>query len=110
MPKSKISKKKTASGITYYEGSDNVFRDLGFDEEEAVNLLARSDMMIKIKNILDERGLTQIESAKILGVRQPRISALYTNRLEDFTIDMLMKWLTKLGKRVTFTVEDDESA
>jgi len=73
-------------------------------------MLARSEMIIQIKNILDERKLTQTEAAKLLGVRQPRVSALYTGKLNDFTIDMLMKWLTKLGKRVTINVEDEDVA
>lgn len=110
MPKSKKMQKKKVNGATHLVGSDNVFRDLGFPEEEAVNMLARSEMIIQIKNILDERKLTQTEAAKLLGVRQPRVSALYTGKLNDFTIDMLMKWLTKLGKRVTINVEDEDVA
>ncbi len=106
MPKSKMMRKKKVNGETYLEGSDNVFRDLGFPEEEAVNMLARSEMIIQIKEILDERELTQNEAAKLLGVRQPRVSALYTGKLNDFTIDMLMKWLTILGKKVTIQIED----
>jgi len=96
--------------VTFVEGSDNIFRDLGFPEAEAVNLLARSTLMIEIKNIIDERKLTQAAAAKILGVRQPRVSALYTGRLEDFTVDMLMKWLCKLGKEVKVMVKDKEVA
>jgi predicted XRE-type DNA-binding protein len=106
MPKSKSMKKKTVNGVTFLEGSDNIFRDLGFPEPEAASLLARSGLMIEIKNIIDERKLTQVQAAKILGVRQPRVSAMYTGRLEDFTIDMLVQWLSKLGKDVTITVRD----
>ena len=106
MPKSKLMRTKKVNGAIHLEGSDNVFRDLGFPEEEAVNMLARSEMIIQIKNILDDRKLTQIEAAKLLGVRQPRVSALYTGKLNDFTIDMLMKWLTILGKKVTIQIED----
>lgn len=102
--------KKTVNGVTHLVGSDNIFRDLGFPEEEAVNMLARSEMIIQIKNILDERKLTQTEAAKLLGVRQPRVSALYTGKLNDFTIDMLMKWLTILGKKVTIHIEDEDVA
>lgn len=110
MHKSKKMEKKTINGKSYLVGSDNIFRDLGFPEEDAVNMFARSELIIQIKNILDEKKLTQTEAAKLLGVRQPRVSALYTGKLKDFTIDMLMKWLTKLGKRVTIHVEDEEVA
>lgn len=110
MPNSRSMQKRTVNGMTFLEGSDNIFRDLGFPEAEAVNLLARSTLMIEIKNIIDERKLTQAEAAKILGVRQPRVSSLYTGRIEDFTVDMLMKWLCKLGKDVSVLVKDREIA
>ena len=106
MPNSKKMQQKKVNGMTVLEGSDNIFRDLGFPEAEAVNLLARSTLMIEIKKIIAERKLTQAEAARLLGVRQPRVSALYTGKIEDFTVDMLMKWLSKLGKDVSVLVKD----
>jgi predicted XRE-type DNA-binding protein len=106
MPNSKKMHQKKINGMTVLEGSDNIFRDLGFPEEEAVNLLARSTLMIEIKKIIEERQLTQAEAAKVLGATQPRVSALYTGKIDDFTVDMLMKWLSKLGKDVTVLVKD----
>ena len=110
MQNSKKSVEKTVNGVTFVESSDNIFRDLGFPDAEAVNLLARSTLMIEIKNIIEERKLTQASAATILGVRQPRVSALYTGRIEDFTVDMLMKWLSKLGKEVSIVVKDKDVA
>ena len=98
--------KKTVNGVTFLVGSDNVFRDLGFPEAEAVNLLARSQLMGEVKDSISKNKLTQKEAAKILGVGQPRVSDLYNGKIDRFTIDMLMKWLAKLGKQVTVTVKD----
>jgi predicted XRE-type DNA-binding protein len=97
---------KTINGVQFVEGSDNVFRDLGFPEAEAVNLEARSTLMIIIKCTIETRGLTQAQAAKLLGVQQPRVSALYRGKIDEFTVDMLMKWLAKLGKRVVIDVQD----
>jgi predicted XRE-type DNA-binding protein len=110
MPNSKKLKQRTVNGVAFLEGSDNVFRDLGFPEGEAVNLLARSELMMVIEKSIKERGLTQTEAAKLLGVGQPRLSDLYNGKVERFTIDMLVKWLAKLGKQVTIKVEDQEVA
>jgi len=110
MPNSKKMKQRTVNGVSFVEGSDNVFRDLGFSEAEAVNLLARSELMMAIEKAIKERGLTQTEAARLLGVGQPRLSDLYKGKIERFTIDMLMKWLSKLGKQVTIKVEDQEVA
>ena len=110
MSSSKSMKEMTVDGVTFLEGSDNIFRDLGFPEAEAVNLLARSNLMMAIEKAIKERGLTQTEAAKLLGVGQPRLSDLYNGKAERFTIDMLMKWLAKLGKQVTIKVTDQEVA
>jgi predicted XRE-type DNA-binding protein len=106
MPRSKTKKVDSEHDFQIIKSSGNVFRDLGFPEYEAVNLLARSRLMIQIKNIIEERGLTQTAAAKVLGVRQPRISALFTGKIDDFTVDMLMRWLDRLGKEVVLTVKD----
>ncbi len=44
-------------------GSDNVFRDLGFPEGEAQNLLLRADLSIHIRRIISKLGITQVEAA-----------------------------------------------
>jgi predicted XRE-type DNA-binding protein len=73
MPKSRSTaqRKATTSKPKIFKGSGNVFADLGLPHAEAVNLLARFRLMIQIKNILEDRRLTQSEAARILGVRQP---------------------------------------
>lgn len=110
MSNSKSIKRRTVDGLSFLESSDNIFRDLGFSEAEAVNLLARSRLMMAIEKTIKERGLSQTEAAKLLGVGQPRLSDLYHGKLERFTIDMLMKWLAKLGKQVIIKIENQEVA
>jgi predicted XRE-type DNA-binding protein len=46
--------------------SGNVFRDLGFSDNEAENLRVRSDLMIKLSKLIEERELTQAQAAKLL--------------------------------------------
>jgi predicted XRE-type DNA-binding protein len=110
MPNSKKSKRKTIKGVTFVEGSNNVFRDLGFEEAEAVNLMVRSKLMMTIEAAIRDRGLTQQEAAKLLGVGQPRVSDLFNGKIDRFTIDMLMKWLAKLGKQVTIQIDGQDVA
>ena len=54
-------------------GSDNVFRDLGFPEAEAQNMMLRTDLVIHIRKVIDKLGVTQAEAAKRAGITQPRI-------------------------------------
>jgi predicted XRE-type DNA-binding protein len=85
--------------------SGNVFADLGFGAEEAEHLLVRADLMIALGKVLDARGLTQVQSAKLLGVSQPRISDLRRGKIERFSIDTLVAMLTHAGVKVTFTTK-----
>ncbi len=106
MPKSKPSaKSRKNTQPMFEEASDNIFKDLGFDDEEAANLIVRSDLISQIKRIIKERDWTQIQAAKALGVQQPRVSDLFQGHIGEFSVDMLMSWLIKLGYDVHVTVK-----
>jgi predicted XRE-type DNA-binding protein len=77
-----------------------VFRDLGFRPGKAEHLLVRADLMLRIEKELGSRGLTQAQAAKLLGVRQPRVSDLLRGRVELFSADALIDMLARLGIKV----------
>jgi predicted XRE-type DNA-binding protein len=83
--------------------SGDVFRDLGFDPEEAQHLKVRSELMIELSKLIDNRGLTQADAAKFFGVTQPRISDLKRGKIDRFSIDSLVEMLGHAGVRVSFT-------
>jgi predicted XRE-type DNA-binding protein len=92
------------------KSSGNVFKDLGFSDVEANKKLLKCQLMIEIERIIKAQGWTQAQAAKKLGVVQPRVSELMTTRIERFTIDMLLKYLNRLGKTVKITIVDSELA
>lgn len=79
------------------ESSGNVFADLGFEPEEALNLKLRSDLMIEIEKLIEARGLTQTAAAEVLHVTQPRISDLVRGKVERFSVDSLIEMLGHAG-------------
>jgi len=83
----------------------NVFRDLGFSPHEAEHLLVRSDLMIKVQELIASRRLTQTEVAKILRVTQPRVSDLLRGRIDLFSTDALIDMLACLGVRVRLVLK-----
>jgi predicted XRE-type DNA-binding protein len=88
-------------------GSGNVFVDLGFpDAEERTTKVA---LAVEILRILAEHGLTQAAAAKLLGVNQPKVSALANYRLEGFSVERLMTFLTALGRDVNITIRPRRS-
>lgn len=52
--------------------SGNVFAGLGFDTSEVANLQLRSRLMVELKSIIEESGMTQMQVARKLGIHQSR--------------------------------------
>ncbi len=82
----------------------NVYTDLGFANPEEA--LAKARLAARIAEIIAERGLTQIAAAKVLGVDQPKVSALLRGKLSSFSLERLMRFLTVLGRNVEIVVRD----
>lgn len=95
---------------TIQESSGNVFADLGFEPEEALNLKLRSDLMIEIAKLIEVRGLTQTAAAEVLQVTQPRISDLVRGKVERFSVDSLIEMLGHAGVEVSLVVTDGRQA
>ena len=86
-------------------GSDNVFRDLGFPEDEAQNLMLRADLMIAIQRSIRQSGLSQTDAAKKLDITQPRLSDLFRHRIKRFSLDALVNLAAKAGLTVQMIVK-----
>jgi predicted XRE-type DNA-binding protein len=61
-------------------------------------------MTLQIYRIIKDRGLTQTEAGKILGIPQPQVSALARNRSGNISVGRLIDFLTALGQDVEITV------
>ena len=85
------------------ESSGNVFADLELSNPE--ERLAKAELARKISQIVGERHLTQAEAANLLGIDQPKISALMRGRLGGFSFERLMRFLNLLGRDVEITVK-----
>ena len=82
------------------EGSENIFMDLGFSETEADDLMIRSRLMLEVEKFVERLNLSQREAAKKLGVTQPRLNDLLQGKIQKFSIDALVKMLSKVGIHV----------
>lgn len=91
-----VSKKK----LEVRKSSGNVFADLGFDQDEAEHLRIRSALMATLRQILQDRRLTQAAAATLFDVSQPRISDLVRGKIDLFSIDTLVDMLARANVRV----------
>jgi len=92
------------SGSSYKISSGNVFADLGVDAPEEA--LAKAELTAKISQIITAKGLTQIAAAKLLGIDQPKVSALLRGKLTGFSTERLIRFLNTLGRDVEIVVKD----
>ena len=86
-----------------YESSGNVFEDLGLPHPERV--LARSQIMIRIKEIIKDKGITQKQTAELLGIPQSKVSCLMNGKLSQFSLDHLFELLNALDRDVEIIIK-----
>jgi len=84
-----------------------VFADLGFAEPEEE--LAKAELASQIRQVIKRRRLTQVAAAALMGIDQPKVSALLNGRLANFSTDRLMRLLTALGQDVEIVVRETPS-
>ncbi len=84
-------------------GSGNVFEDLGFEDAEEMQV--RAQLTLRIFHILKDRKLKQKEAATLLDLAQPDVSRLMNGKFNDFSIDRLMRLLSRLDQVVTIQVK-----
>ena len=84
--------------------SGNVFVDLGYSLDEAAILQMRADLMADLRKYINNKKLTQVSAAKILGVSQSRVSDLITGKWEKFSLEMLITLVTKAGMHVKLKI------
>lgn len=83
-----------------------LFNDLGYGDDNGAALLLRTQLLRAVKVELEKKNWSQKEAAEKLGVRQPRISEIQTLRIDKFSVELLIKYLHRLGKEVSFDIRD----
>lgn len=64
----------------------------------------KARLALEINRTIDARQLTQAATAGLLGVSQPKVSALANYKLEGFSVERLMHFLLALGRDVEIRV------
>jgi len=89
--------------IGHPQGTDNVLLDLGFDD--AKELSAKAALALKLNELIDQRGLSQMAAATITGMTQPKVSQVRRYKLQNISLERLMQALVSLDQRVEIVVQ-----
>jgi predicted XRE-type DNA-binding protein len=87
--------------------SGNVFADLGL--ADAGEHLIKAGLVIKIDRIIRQRRLTQSAAAKLMGIDQPKVSAMLGGQFRGYSVERLMRFLVALGQDVEIVVKPRKS-
>lgn len=88
--------------IAITDGTTNVFDDL--DLPDAAERQTKTRLALAVNELIKARGLKQREAAEELGIPQPKVSALKNYRLDQFSVEKLMEFLTALNQDVEIMI------
>jgi len=98
----------TKRRIEVYEGSGNVFADLGLPNPE--ERLLKANIVRELHRLIKQRGLTQVKAAKLIGIHQPDLSLLLRGDFDDYSVGRLMKMLTAFEQDIEIVMKPNRKA
>lgn len=87
---------------TITHGTTNVFADLGY--EDSAERQTKTRLALAVNELLKIRKMKQREIAALLAIPQPKVSALKNYRLDQFSVERLMEFLTALDQDVEIII------
>lgn len=84
------------------QGSTNIYQDLGYDD--AAKMQVKAALAAKIGDIIKRRRLTQTKAAAILGMTQPKLSAMLSGQFRGISESKMTDCLNQLGRDVEIVV------
>ena len=100
-------KQQLIEEVAWEVSSGNVFADLGIENPEEE--LTKAKLVWEIEQIIKKKKLTQVEAAKIMGINQPKVSALIRRKLDGFSVERLIHFLNTLGQDIDIVVRPKPS-
>ncbi len=89
--------------LEHEPSSGNVFADLGL--ADAAEHLIKAGLVVKIDRTIRQRHLTQAAAAQLIGIDQPKVSAMLAGRFRGYSVERLMRFLVALGHDVEIVVK-----
>ncbi|AZL70387.1 MULTISPECIES: helix-turn-helix domain-containing protein [Pseudomonas] len=90
--------------IEIEEGTDNVYADLHL--ADASEMLVKACLASKICSIIKARQLTQLQAAELLGLSQPKVSALTRGKFRGISESKMIDCLARLGRDIQIVVKE----
>lgn len=89
-------------------GSGDVFRDLGYADAGERKL--RVQLAMRVNEIIKDKRLTQAAAAALFGIPQPHVSELKHYKLNRFSSERLLHFMTQLDRDVEIVIRPRDAA
>jgi predicted XRE-type DNA-binding protein len=83
--------------------SGNVYADLGFENPE--EMLLKAHLVMLLSKAIKAKGLNQYQAAEVLGIDQPKVSALVRGQFSGYSLERLFKYLNVFDLDVEVSVK-----
>ena len=83
--------------------SGNVFSGLGL--ADASEHMIKAGLVVKIDRTIRQRRLTQTAAAQLMGIDQPKVSAMLAGQFRGYSVERLMRFLVTLGHDVEIVMK-----
>ncbi len=87
----------------FVKSSGNIFEDIG--DSDPKSTLTRTQIISRIVDIINDKGLSEIEAAKVLGISPTKVSLLMNGKLSQFSLDELFLLLNALDKDIEIIIK-----
>jgi predicted XRE-type DNA-binding protein len=107
MAKRNIERTRAAGEVAddaVIRGTGNVFADLGY--ADAGERQTKLRLAHAVNGVIARRRLNQGAAAEKLGINQPKVSALANYKLDGFSVERLMTFLTALDQDVDIVIRN----
>jgi predicted XRE-type DNA-binding protein len=84
-------------------GSGNVYADLGYDNPE--EMLLKAHLVTLLSKAIKAKGLDRYQAAELLGIDQPKVSALVRGQFRGYSLERLFKFLNAVDLDVEVNVK-----
>ncbi|MBU2858448.1 XRE family transcriptional regulator [Acidithiobacillus ferrooxidans] len=83
-------------------GGGNVYADIGVSDAE--EMLLKAQLASRIAGMIQNKGLTQSQSAKLLGIPQPKLSLMLRGRFRGISEVKMLECLARLGRDIQIVI------
>ena len=88
----------------FERSSGNVFADLGLPNAD--ENIVKAELVLQLRKLIEERGLTQKAAAGLLGIHQPDLSDLLRGAFHKCSVESLMRFLTVFDCEVDIVLRE----